>query len=124
MNVILSYLEFFTPFLLVYIFLQIRRRNKNEKIKSAFQTSVIKEYSNIKGKIVLYPFFYWKFNQKISPEVYDFLFCNFGLIILPKHYKSILTLGNQTRTSFPDLKINNCNYINHKIDTVDEQGLS
>jgi hypothetical protein len=118
MNIVIFFLELFIPFLLVYIFIQLRRRSRNEKIKSKVQTTITKEYDNIKGRIVLYPFFDSKFNQKISPEEYDFLFCSFGLIVLAKHYKPILTLSNQTRDFFQDLKINNCNYINHKIDNL------
>lgn len=37
---------------------------------------------------------------------------------MPKHYKPILTLRNQSTEYYGDLKINNCNYITHKIDTV------
>lgn len=37
---------------------------------------------------------------------------------MPKHYKPILTLRNQTTEYFGDLKINNCNYLNQKIDIV------
>ena len=88
------------------------------EIKSTVQSSVTKGYNNLKGRLILFPFFDWKFNQKTTPEKYDFLFCTFGLIILPKHYKPILTLRNQTTEYFGDLKINNCNYLNQKIDIV------
>ena len=118
MNGVIFLLGFFITFFVVYMLLQIRRRSINKKIKSKVQTSVTKEYDSIKGRIVLYPFFDSKFNQKISPEEYDFLFCSFGLIVLAKHYKPILTLSNQTIGFFQDLKINNCNYINHKIDNL------
>jgi len=118
MNIVIFFLELFIPFLLVYTIIRIRRRSKNEKIKSKVQTAITKEYDNIKGRLVLYPFFDSEFNQKISPEKYDFLFCSFGLIVLPKYYKPILTLSNQTREFLQDLKINNCNYINHKIDNL------
>ncbi|MBS1666515.1 MAG: hypothetical protein JST58_03985 [Bacteroidetes bacterium] len=106
---------FLILFFLVYFLNQNKINRNNRAISEKMRQYVLKDFKNLTGKIILYPFFDSELNQKISPEKYDFLFCSFGLIILPKHYKPIITFYNQTKDYIKDVKINKCNYIRHKI---------
>jgi hypothetical protein len=112
---------FFLAFFLVYVLIQIKIKRNNRIISNKIQQYVVKEFVNLKGQIILYPFIDSELNQKKSPEEYDVLFCSFGLIILPKHYKPIITLYNQKNNCIEDIKINKCNYIRHKINSLTKE---
>ena len=82
---LIFFVSFITLFLVVYALIQNNIKSNNKKIENNVQSYVIKKYDNLNGQIILYPFVDSELNRKISPEKYDFLFCNFGLIIFSKY---------------------------------------
>lgn len=113
---------FFSAFALLFFLLYFLNQNiikrDHELIYNKIQQYVVKKFVNLKGEIIRYSFIDSELNQKIYPSEYDLLFCDFGLVILSKNYKPIITLYNQKNDCIKDLKINRCNYIKHKTNAL------
>ena len=114
-------LIFIILFFLIYALFRHNIGKNNEKIENDVQSFVVKKYKNLNGKIILYPFIDSELNQHISPEKYDFIFCSFGLIILSKNYKPIITLYTQKAYHIKNIKINKCRLFEYKINSISNE---
>ena len=118
MNALIFFGSFFTICFLIYVLIQNNIRRNNKKIENSVQSYILKKYENLKGDLILYPFIDSELNSHNNPEKYDFIFCSFGLIILSKHYKPIITLYSQKAHHIENLKINKCNLLQHKVNSI------
>ena len=111
-NIIIFFGSFLTLCFFIYTLFKINIKSNNKKIENSVQPYIVKKYANLKGEMISYPFIDSEFNQKCFPAKYDFIFCNFGLIILQKDYKPIMTLYNKEAYNLK-IEINKCNLIKH-----------